>query len=810
MRSHSIIFGILLLPALLLPAGCKDAAFEPEGPGRLVISVGLPEATRTTVGPSGNGKRKIFWADGDCVSLGGTASAPLSGIAEGSTSASFSFDGAHTLPYDLLYPASYWKDASTVTLPSVLDYTSGAGVPVPMACRMASEGTAQLGNLCPVIGLSVLADASAAGKTLVSVVFTGGAGEQVSGDFTIDYAACTLSGGSSAAEDKSLQVNLSQALNPDAPAEILFPVPAGTYASGFSVTLNDSDGGSMTMTRKTSATLGAGRLILPATFSYAPSSPESGAGELSIPDLESEAFTFDRYNLQGVVTDTDGAPLPGVVVSDGLNCVRTGEDGSFYLMTDPAESKFVFVSTPSGYLPPLNGGVPQFYKEISRLSRNGGVYQCPFELTKVQNPDNCTIYFTADPQPRARTATLDKVAYKSTTCVNDLYKELKEMSDKITDRQIYGICLGDLVHENMSLLDDYETNMGTVNYPTYNIIGNHDHNPDAADDAAGAADYESHFGPTCYSFNIGNMHFVMLDDMVMYRTSSGLKGYNTGLTARDWKWLQADLAFVDKNTTLMVCSHAPMFRKVSGHEVWKDENTLYGEEYTKLIRSFKKVHNWAGHAHQTYNYNYPAAHANRNIEVHVLARSCGELWTNEYLSAGTPRGLTVVEVRNGDIKSWRFHPNKYQTGVFQGGSTAPSFSLREWTYKSYVATMKDGSVLDESYQMSMMPPGTYGDSYMYVNVFLWDSKWDDPYIIVNGSTRQMELVEDSDRHDAADTQMRTYYKTNNSTLKNSGDYTASTTGYPNTLFRVSVPSSGTGTLVVEDRFGNEHRRKVSW
>lgn len=809
MKIHSLLFGFLILPAVLLPAGCRESAIEPEGPGKVVISVCLPEATKTTVGPSENGRRKVFWADGDCVSLGGTASAPLSGVAAGSTSATFTFDGQHTLPYDLLYPASYWKDASTVTIPAVLDYTAGAGVPVPMACRMTSEGAAQLGSLCPVIGLSVLASASAPGKTITSIVFKGGAGEQVSGDFTIDYAAGMLTGASSAPADQSLQISLSQALDPSVPVEILFPVPARTYASGFSVTLTDADGGSMTMVRKASATLDAGRLVLPAAFGYAPAT-DANAGELTIPDLEEETFTLERYNVQGRVTDSDGKPLSKVVVSDGVKCVRTDEDGNFYLMTDVGESKYIFVSTPSGYLPPMNGGVPVFYKEISSLRMSGGAYQCSFELTPVANPDNCTLYITADPQPRGRTATLDKVAYKSTTCVNDLYKELKEMSDKVTDRQIYGICLGDLVHETMSLLDDYEANMATVKYPTYNIIGNHDHNPNAADDAAGAADYEAHFGPTCYSFNIGNMHFVMLDDMVMYRTSSGLKGYNTGLTARDWKWLQADLSFIDRNTTLMVCSHAPMFRKVSGHEVWKDENTLYGEEYTKLIRSFKKVHNWAGHAHQTYNYNYTAAHANRNIEVHVLARSTGELWTNEYLSAGTPRGLTVVEVRNGDIKSWRFHPNKYQTGVFQGGSVAPVFSLREWTYKNYVATMKDGSVLDESYQMSMMPPGTYGDSYMYVNVFLWDSKWDDPYIIVNGSTRQMELVEDADRHDAADTQMRTYYKTYNTNLKNSSDYTESTTGYPNTLFRVSVPSTGTGTIVVEDRFGNEHRRKVSW
>ncbi|MBO4476530.1 MAG: calcineurin-like phosphoesterase C-terminal domain-containing protein [Bacteroidales bacterium] len=814
MKIKSIISSFLLLP-VLVPAGCGLVESEPEIIGQTVITVGLPQTDmKTAIGDSQNGKRKVYWADGDCISLSGTASAPLSGIGASQSSATFTVEGEHSLPYDILYPASYYKDAATVTLPSAQGWASGTPVPfvTPMACRMTSEGgTAILNHLCAIVRISVLLDSSLPSATLAAAAFAGNSNEPLSGDFTIDYSAATLSPKSG--NGLTLVSQPAQALSASVPVDVYFAVPAGEFPSGFTVTLKDSDGGIMKLERKKGVTLNAGSLVLPAAVSFKPSS-DGGSAELELGDLEEENLIVGSYNVTGRVVDDSGNPIAGVVVSDGQTCVRSMSNGEFFLQSsDDHDAHFIFISTPSGYLPPVENGVPKFYKSVNNLSRSGGVLQCgDFVLTPFQDPDNCTIIVTADPQPRASNLSLDNAAYRSLDCCKDLYRELRDVAQeaKSAGRQVYGVCLGDVVHENMSLFSNYvDDGLSTLGYPTFNVIGNHDHDPSAADDIAGAAPFESWFGPVNYSFNVGKMHFVVLDNIIMYKSGSKLSSYSNGLDKTTWEWLRADLAMVPKSTVINVCAHGPMFRKDTGAEISSREATVHGEEYATLLRSFKTVHAWAGHTHATFNYVYPNSHANRSIQVHTLARSTGDFWTNEYLSCGTPKGFTIVEVRGGVISSWRFHPTKYLNAAFRG-SKQPNFVYRPWTYSGGVAQW-NGKPLDESYQMHVYPPGTYGDSYLYVNVFLWDTKWEVPMFVRGGSATEMEQVTDADRYDAADTEMRQFYRANSSIIKALGDdYPESQVGNIHTLFRVSAPSSGTGTVMVTDRFGNEYRQTISW
>lgn len=518
----------------------------------------------------------------------------------------------------------------------------------------------------------------------------------------------------------------------------------------------------------------------------------------------------EGMNLWGKVVDASGKGIGGVVVTDGHQCTATTDDGLYFLKIDASSVKFIYVSTPSGYTPPVSDGCPVFYKLLSNQKKNDGIYTVDdFKLTPVDNPDRATIIFTADPQPRNTTAGFDNIGYHSLDCCDDLYLDLKETRAGISGHQVLGICLGDLVHEKMTLFKNYVAGLKTVGYPTYNVLGNHDNNTSAADDDASAADFESWFGPRNYSFNVGNTHFVILDNLIMKDNSGKLSGYDQGLTDRIWEWLQADLSFVPKTAEISVCAHSPMFKTLNG-----ERSAKHKDDYAALLTSFAKVHAWAGHTHATHNYVYPASHKYSKVEVHTLARSTGELWTNDYLAAGTPRGYTIAEMENGTIVSWRFHPLKYQRGSYVGTGTPP-YELRDWNYDaSGVAKMKDGGkTLDESYQMHVYPPvGTYGDSKVYANIFLWDSKWGKPVFTPDGgSPAEMTLVESGARHDFADTVLKTFYKTYSPTLSGYSGYTATTTANPNTLFSVSASgASGAGTVSVTDRFGNTYTGRVSW
>jgi hypothetical protein len=288
--------------------------------------------------------------------------------------------------------------------------------------------------------------------------------------------------------------------------------------------------------------------------------------------------------------------------------------------------------------------------------------------------------------------------------------------------------------------------------------------------------------------------------------------YTYGLTDKQWQWLQNDLSFVDKSTTLMVASHIPMFKKDSAKAEYQDQSA-HGADYANLLKQYNKVHVWAGHTHRSFNYNYPSSNTLKNIEVHTLARSTGELWTNDYNAYGTPRGYTVVDI-DGDNISWKFKPTAYQTAEFIGNNYstvgAPEYAYRDWNYDSGVAVIKSsGKKLDDTYQMKVWKDG----SYIYAHIFMWDDKWEKPKM--NGST--MTLLDrqggswfnpyDPPR-DIAYQEINDFYYTN-SILSSYGDEYKYDPVCHNSIFRGNA-SGSSATITVTDRFGNDFSTTISW
>lgn len=522
-------------------------------------------------------------------------------------------------------------------------------------------------------------------------------------------------------------------------------------------------------------------------------------------------------NIRGKVLNTSGSPIEGVVVSDGLNCTKTNSRGEWGLTSDLAKTDYVFVSTPSLYSAPLENGTPVFWKFLSDLTPSGEQYlDVNFTLYKLSTPERFSIIIYADPQPRKTTAGYDNIGYHSLDCCNDMYKDMKEFVSGIPDRPVYGIGLGDIVHRDLSLLPQHKSGMASTGIRNYNVIGNHDHDVSkTTDDRDAARPFEAVLGPANYSLNLGDLHIVVLDNMIAPLVDGIISDdCNDGLTDDIWQWLQNDLAFVPSNRTIMVCAHSPMFRLIGG----KDRTAKHSADYKRLLSSFEKVHAWAGHNHCSLNY---VNTADPRIESHIVTRVTGDLWTNEYLgSNGTPRGYVFFDYSNGKY-TWRFKPIFYQTGAFTGtyggGGKKPDYVYREWDYDATgKAVMRNGgNALDGDYQMQVFAPGTYGDSYLYVNVFLWDELWDVPKFIMGSVPRKMTRVVapsggDPDcRYSCANREIKEFYKTNNSHLATASyGFTPSNT---ESMFRVFVDSEhGSGTVSVRDRFGNIYSSSVSW
>jgi len=299
-------FFILLAAAGVLAACAKEETGTSESgkDGKIVaqFGVGLSDV-KTTLSPAENAKRKIFWAAGDCIAINGLASEPLTEEAAGGVTAVFDFTEYYTKPCNVLYPASMYKDEATITLPALQVYEADGfkSDAYPMSARSESATGATLSPLCAMIKLPIkLAGGTSPDTDRISnIVFSGNDGEQVSGDFSIDYESGVLKPASSADEDKTVLMNVNKSLGAD-PLPIVMVVPAGDYDSGFSIRVTDVAGHYMDMSKNTAFTVEAGHLYVMPEFEFVPTGTQLGIEISSAGDLIAFA---QNYNSKAITPE---------------------------------------------------------------------------------------------------------------------------------------------------------------------------------------------------------------------------------------------------------------------------------------------------------------------------------------------------------------------------------------------------------------------------------------------------------------------------------------------------------------------------
>ena len=196
---------------------------------------------------------------------------------------------------------------------------------------------------------------------------------------------------------------------------------------------------------------------------------------------------------------SEGAPLSGVVVSDGYRFTKTGADGRFSLNTHK-DARFVFVITPSGYVADFSTGAPQFYLPIK------GTKSFDFALNKFSEGDDYTLFSVSDPQMQ------NKKHLKR--FLGRPLGDLRGMARRFSaQRQTVGIALGDIAWNKHWVFDSYKEGIATTGIPFYAVIGNHDFIQNLDGIAAGAG-YEAAFGPYNYAFWLGKDLVIGLNDIL--------------------------------------------------------------------------------------------------------------------------------------------------------------------------------------------------------------------------------------------------------------------------------------------------------
>lgn len=264
-------FAIVSLAAVVLLAGCaKEELCAPQS-FKLKVTIS-GDATKTTIGELADGKRPVYWANGDQIAVNGEISKALEGVEAQSREAEFEFENAPSAPFNIVYPATIYANPTTVVLPS-------AGKADKIVIPMGGQGST-INALTGVvkIGLTLAEDTDKIAK----VILTAKDNKQLAGTFTIDYAAGTLTGTDASAENASIAYATNAVLS-DTPYEVFFPVPAGQYE--FTVKVVDANGHYMTKETTSAKTIAAGQVTALPAFAFVPTGTELGIEITSAADL---------------------------------------------------------------------------------------------------------------------------------------------------------------------------------------------------------------------------------------------------------------------------------------------------------------------------------------------------------------------------------------------------------------------------------------------------------------------------------------------------------------------------------------------
>ncbi len=294
MRKNYIMF---LFAAMALLAGCaKEEVKAPVGDGHS-LTISLSQTKTHMDGESGT-THKIYWSNNDKIAVNGNVSDALSGLGETESTATFHFETPlSSTPYNIVYPASIYKNETTVTLPVKQSYKDGgfADGMFPMAGYSADGSSVSINYLCAIVKVAVKRSSAVDADTdnLVSVTFKGRNNEQVSGDFTIDCSAATLTGASSAAADKEVRVIKELETSTTEDAVYYIVVPAQNYTNGISIIVQDVNGDAMTI-ESGAANLAAGKLYTPAAIVFEPDGTTTGINIANAQDLIDFATAYNN------------------------------------------------------------------------------------------------------------------------------------------------------------------------------------------------------------------------------------------------------------------------------------------------------------------------------------------------------------------------------------------------------------------------------------------------------------------------------------------------------------------------------------
>jgi hypothetical protein len=337
--------------------------------------------------------------------------------------------------------------------------------------------------------------------------------------------------------------------------------------------------------------------------------------------LPAQAGVGEKKKLKGKVV-SGGRGIKGVVISDGYNVVVTGDNGK-YEFEPHSLARTIFISTPAGYAFKNQNGIARHYRHMSETRSKRSLI---FELEPLEKNDNEHEFIIwADPQVK-NNQDVEKMMRESVPDVQ------KFVSAAGAGTLLHGITVGDIVWDEHKLFDEYDKAVEKMNIPFFQCLGNHDMDLNKGDDSVSDTTFQQKYGPTYYSFNRGQAHYIVMDNV---RYLGKDKEYDGFVVQNQLDWLRKDLSFVPKDKLIVLCVHIPV------HSHTKNKEALYA------LLEDRNVHIMSGHTH--YHKNV----ITNNVYEHNHGTVCGAWWTGPICEDGTPGGYGTYKVKGNQLE-WKY------------------------------------------------------------------------------------------------------------------------------------------------------------
>lgn len=513
-------------------------------------------------------------------------------------------------------------------------------------------------------------------------------------------------------------------------------------------------------------------------------------GTIEINIVKKQIQLLPTTTVYGTVETEDG-PVAGVVVSDGIEVTATNEDGE-YQLPSKKEHGYVFISVPGGYEPEASGVFPTIY---SILKADETVAESANFMLKKVNQDNYKVLFMGDMHLANRTNDLNQ--FKKVTDDINAYRATSGSTP------VYGITLGDMTwdlywYDNKYNLTNYvktiNDNIGDM--IIYHTIGNHDNDMKALNNVDAKFSFNTTIAPIYYSFNIGKVHYIVLDDIdCSAYDGTTSRNYSKNLFVPQMQWLAKDLAYVDKSTPIVVTMHAPLYTS-RGLQTFT-HNLKNGEELLAALNGYK-VHFVTGHTHKNYNV-LPSTSINvgKDIYEHNVAAICSDWWWSGNLTPGclvstdgTPSGYAV----------WTFTGETPQY-IYKTVGKDENYQFRSYDLNNVAFSMSDVPKLTNTSVQNAWRK--YCDAFdgnrkneILVNVWNYNPNWTVSISTVDG--KQLE-VKDSEEYDPLHIEAMSKVRFNND-ISSTPNFVTETQYH---FFTATAPDADTDVVItVKDEFGH--------